>query len=343
MNANLQATVIVVGYNGKRYLRDCLSSILDQDLPADQYEVIFVDNDSSDRSAEWVRRRFPTVQVIAFNRNLGFFAACNKVASIAQGRYLVVVPQDTIAHRRWLPELVRAAQENDEALIFTANSIGPDATDYAAQERVGPVNEIHYRELSRLGHVTFRTAPYSSQAFWTLACSGVSGLFKPEILAKTGCLFEPLLGHYASDMEAGLRASVAGYKVLCVPTAVIYHVGDEAKSLSDMGLMVRYALGSRDILLAYYKNMTPIEFLLALPLLTLGRAAKCLELRTSLSKRIVLLLASLVATPALLLLTLARLPRFTLARQTMADRRAVDRLWLLRQILIQQRGPGECI
>ena len=340
MNADLQATVIVVGYNGARYLPDCLSSILDQDLPTDQYHVVFVDNNSTDHSIELVRRQFPSIKTIAFNRNLGFFAACNMVAPTAQGRYLVVVPQDTIAHRRWLPELIRTAQENDEALICTANSIGPKAADYATQPRIGPVSEIHYRELSRLGHVTFRTAPYTNQAFRTLACSGVSGLFKPEIMAKTGCLFEPLMGHYASDMEAGLRAAVAGYKVLCVPTAVIYHVGDEDKSLADAGLLLRYALGSRDILLAYYKNMTPLEFLLALPLLSLGRAAKCLELRASIPKRIVLFLASLAATPALLLLTMARLPKFSLARRGMATRRAVDRLWLLRQLLLQQRGPG---
>jgi GT2 family glycosyltransferase len=343
MTADMKATVIVVGYNGARYLRDCLSSILDQDLPADQYQVIYVDNRSADNSVELVRRQFPSIKVIAFERNLGFFAACNKVASTAQGRYLVVVPQDTVAHRRWLPELIRTAQENDEALICTANSIGPKAADYATQRRVGPVSEIHYRDLSRLGHVTFRTAPYTSQAFRTLACSGVSGLFKPEILTKTGCLFEPLMGHYGSDVEAGLRAAVAGYKILCVPTAVIYHVGDEVKSLADTGLLLRYALGSRDILLAFYKNMTPLEFLLALPLLTLGRVVKCLELRTSLPKRILLLLASLAATPALLLLTVVRLPRFSHTRRRMAKRRNVDRLWLLRQLLLQQRGPGEAI
>jgi GT2 family glycosyltransferase len=340
MSLDLEASVIVVGYNGATYLADCLSSILDQDMPADQYEVIFVDNHSTDRSVEMVRRQFPTIRVIEYNQNLGFFSACNAVAPEARGRYLVVVPQDTVAHRCWLPELIRAAQENEEALICTANSIGPDAPDYVTRTRVGPVSEVYYRELSRLGHVTFRSAPYTDQAFWTLACSGVSGLFKPEIQDRTGCLFEPLMGHYASDMEAGLRAAVAGYKVLCVPSAVIYHVGDETKSLADAGLLLRYALGSRDILLAYYKNMTLLEFSLALPLLALGRAAKCLELRTGLAQRIALLLASLALTPALLLLTLARAPRFAVARRTMARSRRVDRLWLLKQLLLQRRGPG---
>ena len=340
MSKNVQASVVVVGYNGAHYLGDCLSSILDQEMPLDRYEVIFVDNHSADGSVELVRQRFPSVKVIALDRNVGFFAACDLVAREALGRYWVFVPQDTIVHRHWLPELVRAAQENGEALICTANSVGPKTADYTAQVRIGPVTEVHYRELSRLGHVTFRAAPYTDRPFWTLACSGVSGLFKPEIVAQTGCLFDPLMGHYASDMEAGLRAAVAGYKVLCVPTAVIYHVGDESKSLANWGLLLRYAIGSRDILLAYYKNMTALEFVLALPLLALGRAAKCLELRVRPSKQIALLLITLALTPALLALVLVRVPKLAPARHGMTRRRRVDRLWLLRQLLVQQRGPG---
>ena len=54
MKPDLEASVIVVGYNGARYLHDCLSSILDQDMPADQYEVIFVDNHSADDSVALV-------------------------------------------------------------------------------------------------------------------------------------------------------------------------------------------------------------------------------------------------------------------------------------------------
>jgi GT2 family glycosyltransferase len=204
------------------------------------------------------------------------------------------------------------------------------------------VREVHYRELSRLGHVALLRAPYSEGSFQTLACSGVSGLYKREIRPQTGALFEPLMGHYASDVEAGLRVAVAGYKVLCVPSAVIYHVGDEAKSLADPGLLLRYVLGSRDILLAYYKNMSRFEFWLALPLLALGRAAKSLELRVGAAKRTALLLASLALTPALLLLTLARLPRLSGVRRAMANHRAVGGLWLLRQLLVQRRGPGGC-
>lgn len=339
MNDDLDATVIVVGYNGARYLRDCLSSILDQELPAERYEVIYVDNGSSDGSAELVREAFPGVRTIAFDRNLGFFGACNVVVPAARGRYWVFVPQDTVAHRRWLPELIHAANEDEEALVCSANSIGPEAADYAVRAREGPLREVHYRELSRLGHVTFRRAPYQERAFRTLACSGVSGLFKPEILTRTGCLFEPLMGHYASDMEAGLRTAVAGYKVVCVPTAVIYHVGDGAKSLADARLLLRYALGSRDILLAYFKNMAPLEFMLALPLLTLGRTAKCLELRVSPAAQIALLLASLALTPAMLALTVARMPLLSPARRGMAERRAVGRMWLLRALLSQGRGP----
>jgi GT2 family glycosyltransferase len=340
MDAEIKATVIVVGWNGKRYLKGCLSSILDQDVASNEYEVLFVDNHSADCSVEWVRANYPLIQVIALDQNLGFYAACDRVTNIARGRYLVVVPQDTIVHRRWLTELIRAADENERAVILTANAIGPETVDYMAQTRIGPVSQVHYRELSRLGHVTFRTSAFVDKPFCTLACSGVSGLFKRALIEETGHLFEPLIWHYAGDMEAGLRATVLGYTVLCVPSAVVYHVGDEAKSLADLNLLCRYALGSRDALLAYYKNMTLLEFLIALPLLILGRSAKTLELRVRPVARIALLLVSFALTPALLAVVLVRLPRFASVRKDMAAKRRVDRLWLLRRILFQHRGPG---
>ena len=333
MSREIIASVIIVGYNGEQYLHRCLSSILDQDMPRGRYEVLFVDNGSTDRSVELVRERFATVKVVVLGHNLGYHMACNRGAQVARGRYLVVVPQDTVAHRRWLPELVRAAQQNDEALICTANSIGPGTPDHETQVRIGSVSQVHYRELSRLGHVTFRTSPALRHEFWTLACSGISGLFKRDVIAETGWLFEPLVGHYAGDVEAGFRVSVLGYKVLCVPGAVIYHVGEGAKSVANLSLLWRYALGSRDILLAYFKNMTQLEFLLALPLLSLGRSAKCLELRVKLVQRLTLFLISLVLTPALLAMVLVRLPSFVPARRAMISRRRVGHLWLLKNIL----------
>ncbi len=331
-NGNPKASVIVVGYNGRKYLIDCFSSVLDQDMSPDEYEVLFVDNHSADDSVRLVEDLFPSVRVIPFGENHGFYMACNKAIEFARGRYLVVVPQDTIAHRRWLRELVRAAEDDENAMICLANSVAPTSSDYEPQDRVGMVSHIHFPRISRFGYVQPRVELFADKKMWTLACAGVSGLFKRDVITETGYLFEPLVGHYIGDMEVGLRVSVLGYKIIFVPTAIIYHVGEKAKSLTDSSLLFRYAQGSRDRILAYYKNMTNLEFLLFVPLVTLGLSLKSLELRIRPIQRIALLFASLVLSPIVLAMAIFRLSDFASARKRVLSKRRVDPLWLVRNI-----------
>ena len=66
---SLIASVIISQYNEKQYLEACLSSPLDQDIPKDDYEVIYADNSSTDGSADFVAERFPNVRVLRFNEN----------------------------------------------------------------------------------------------------------------------------------------------------------------------------------------------------------------------------------------------------------------------------------
>ena len=77
---DVKASVIVIGHNGKRFLTDCLASLLDQDMPRDDYEVLYVDNDSSDGSVEYVQKGFPSIKIIELKENRGFYNAFNEVA-----------------------------------------------------------------------------------------------------------------------------------------------------------------------------------------------------------------------------------------------------------------------
>ena len=84
---NLIASVIVLAYNDKQYLQACLSSLIDQDLPADSYEVIYADNASTDGSVEFVEENFPTVRVVQLEHNYGFAEGNNRAAEYAKGKY----------------------------------------------------------------------------------------------------------------------------------------------------------------------------------------------------------------------------------------------------------------
>jgi GT2 family glycosyltransferase len=77
---SLIANVIVLPYNEKQYLEACLSSLLDLEMPEDDYEVIYADNSSTDGSADFVAEHFPTVRVLRFEENYGLVKDNNQAA-----------------------------------------------------------------------------------------------------------------------------------------------------------------------------------------------------------------------------------------------------------------------
>ena len=114
-------SLITVNYNGAHYLEICLPALRAQDYPAASFEVIVVDNASSDSSLELLRTRFPWVRVIQNRANLGFAEGNNAGFRQARGEYLVLVNNDTAPSPDWLSQLVRAAEEHPEAGLVTGH------------------------------------------------------------------------------------------------------------------------------------------------------------------------------------------------------------------------------
>ena len=107
---NKSVSIIIVNYNGKHLLEECLSSVFKINYPRNQYEVILVDNDSQDDSVNYVRNHFPKVIVIESIKNLGFAGGNNLGIKQANGGYYVLLNSDTKVDKNWLKELVNTAQ-----------------------------------------------------------------------------------------------------------------------------------------------------------------------------------------------------------------------------------------
>jgi len=103
-----RATIIIVNHNGRGHLDQALASLQQDHQPA--YEVIVVDNASSDGSAEHIATRYPGVRLIRSGTNLGFGAANNQAARQAKGEYLAFLNPDTKAEAGWLEPLIRALE-----------------------------------------------------------------------------------------------------------------------------------------------------------------------------------------------------------------------------------------
>lgn len=336
MNAAPKVSVIVVGYNGKRYLHDCLSSVLDQELAQSEYEVLYVDNRSGDGSAQYVREAFPSVRVIANEENYGYYEAFNRVArEVARGQYLIALPQDTIAHRRWLSELVRVADRERNVLLCLVNSIDPSAPDYAAKEREGWPEWVYLLSTTRFGQTTRKRWPFFQEPVPVLAYSGASALIKREFLALSGDLFDASISHWLGDVELGLRVNALGYRALLVPTAILYHI-DDNKNWRDLRLHLRALEGARDHYVVYYKNMFALEFALLVPLLLVGVPLKAFAQRTGLLEQLALFCLALPLSPLALVLALLVLHKQGPKRREILARRSSDRFRILRAVTSRQ-------
>jgi GT2 family glycosyltransferase len=325
-------SVIIIGYNGRPWLRASLESVLDQDFPRVDYEVLYVDNHSTDGSADFVEQSFPSVRVLRLPRNVGFYQAFNVMAETALGELLAAVPQDVVAHRQWLSEMTMAAQGGDDTLVVVSNTIGPESPDYRPLERDAAASHCVWVSMSRLGYVRLKPGRIGRGGRCTLAAVGCS-MLKRELLSRSGQLFDGSAGHYAGDVELGLRASVVGGRVVQVPTAIVYHVGEEQKTLFDASLLARYAAGSRDQVSVFYKAMTGQEFALFLPVLLIGLPWKATQLRIRPLMRMAAVVVAVPFSPLVIMAALASLPHKREGHCALLARRTVPRFWLLRTIV----------
>ncbi len=206
------ASIVIVNWNGRPFLDPCLESVLRQD--DDNFEVLLVDNGSSDGSAEYVRRRFPGVNVVEAGENLGYAAGNNLGVRHARGGLVVLLNNDTVVQPGWLSGL-RRAMENPGSVLASSHVIteGIPARYY---ERNGSVNLV--------GHNIMRIFTLPENTFF---CSGASLVFRKAVFGEP---FDPEYFLYGEDVYLGLRARFMGFQPRHVRESVVQHRGGAATS-----------------------------------------------------------------------------------------------------------------
>lgn len=120
-------SIIIVNYNGSKFLEDCLNSVYRGTNKTD-FEFIFIDNHSSDNSVEIVRANFPRVRIIENQQNLGFCKANNQGLKICQGRYALLLNTDTVVKDGALDRMVEFMDAHPEAGAGGPKLLNPDGT-----------------------------------------------------------------------------------------------------------------------------------------------------------------------------------------------------------------------
>ncbi len=116
-------SIITVNWNGKKYLPDLFNSLKDLNYPQEMLQIIMVDNASTDGSGAYVKRRFPYVEVVQLQENLGYAGGNNEGFKRARGKYIALINNDCIADPDWLCEMLSIFRKSsDDAKI---GAVGP--------------------------------------------------------------------------------------------------------------------------------------------------------------------------------------------------------------------------
>ncbi len=325
------ASVIVLGYNGREFLEDCLSSLLDQDLPSAQYEVLYVDNDSRDGSATLVRERFPQVRVLELDRNHGYAEGNNIGFRLTRGELIVFLNQDTIVHRSWLRELIEGLRSSPDIMAGHANIIHPWYPEYSGLAQRADVSVTYTPELTRLGYARYLRLGPIEQPRDVLFLSGACLIVRRQVIDELDYVFDPDFFAYAEDMDLGLRIRALGYRCVVVPKAVVYH---KHRLKADLGIatVVKTVRIIRNRYLAFYKVMSWREFIPMAALLTIGAPLNALEFGLRPWQGLLYVLALVPTTLMALAAALWNLPRYSRKRRDVRARSARRGDWCLRAV-----------
>lgn len=326
-------SVIVLGWNGRRWVQDCLSSVLDQDF-ARPYEVLFIDNGSTDGTADEAAS-FEGVAVHRLDRNYGFCEGNNKAFALATGQLVVFLNQDVVVHRAWLRELVAAVESDDAIKAAHANIVHPWNQGFDQQDRLSTPTRAYTPELSRFAFVEYRDTSIDRPFVDTLFVSGAALILKRDVVAEIGgYVFDPGMFAYGEDMDLALRLHGRGYRTGVATRAVVYHhhVLHDAVSLKTFLRAVRII---RNRLLALWKSSSWSEYPPIAAIALVGAPLNAGQWGVPWRKRAMYFVALVPPTILAAFVTVLSMPAYAARRRdVLAHRRRKG--WLLRALLFDR-------
>ena len=253
-----KVTVVIVNWNGERFLDRCLAALMAQTVAP--HEIILVDNASSDGSVDIVRR-YPVVQLMLPGQNTGFARGNNLAiaASSAESEWIALLNPDAYAEPRWLETLLLAVKSHPEFDVFGSKLV--NAANPALLDGAGDAYHISGL-VWRMAHGVV-APPSGEREREVFSPCAAAALYRRSAVRELGGFDEDYFC-YVEDVDLGFRLRLAGRRCLYVPQSVAHHVG----SGTTGGQHSDFALyhGHRNLVWTFVKDMPGILFWLLLPL-----------------------------------------------------------------------------
>ncbi|MEN6384940.1 MAG: glycosyltransferase family 2 protein [Phycisphaerales bacterium] len=259
----IELSIIIVNWNGSEITKQCLTSIYEQTRQI-SFEVIVVDNGSSDSSCEMIEKYFPQVRIIANRENRGFAAANNQGILEAKGDFLLLLNNDTIILDHALEKIIAVAKETPQAGVLGCKVLNADMTQQSSCFRFPSLLNLTLAAMHLdtffPKHNFFGRERYAKVNWNKITevdvVSGCFMLVRREAYEKTGVLDERFF-MYAEETDWCLRFRQNGWKVLYAPYGEIIHLGG-ASSKKNKGPMALQLKGS--ILLFIKKHRSRLSY-----------------------------------------------------------------------------------
>lgn len=210
-------SIIVVNYNGIKYLDPCFNSIAELDTNSFEFvEIIMVDNLSDDGSVDFVKDKYPYIRIIQNNVN-SYAKALNWGISESKGDYIAILNNDMTVEKNWLKGLVDVIKKDrligavQSKILFsdgkTINSVG-----------VEEVEDFYFRDIGFGKPDAFEAYEEEEREYIT----GGSVLLRRECLQSVGPFDEDFI-MYMEDMDYSIRCRDKGWKIFFTPKSICYH------------------------------------------------------------------------------------------------------------------------
>jgi GT2 family glycosyltransferase len=212
----LRVSVIVVNWNRRDLLGACLRSLENQTKT--DFEVIVVDNGSTDGSVEMVEREYTRVRLIRNGENRGFCAANNQGIGASRAEFIALLNNDAEAEPGWLEALIDALKGRPDCGMAASKILV-----WEDPSRIDKAGHLIYPDGQNRGRGSGEPdRGQYDRVEETLWPDGCAAMYRSEMLASIGGFDEDLFA-YADDAELGLRARIAGWRCVYTPAAVVRH------------------------------------------------------------------------------------------------------------------------
>ena len=284
----MKLSIIIVNYNVKFYLMQCLQSIR-QSKNSHEYEIIVVDNHSHDDSVKYIKRHFPEVMLIENMHNVGFARANNQGIACAHGDYVLLLNPDTILGEDVLSGCIDFMESHPDAGGVGVKMLTAGGKKAMESRRGIPTPLTSFFKMSglcsRFPHSKVFAKYYMSYLPWDTPqqieiISGAFCMMRREVLDKTGWLDEDFF-MYGEDIDLSYRLLKSGTKNWYLPLSILHYKGESTKKSSFRYVHVFY----QAMLIFMRKHYGHSNILLTVPIKAAIYFKASLELMAILTKK----------------------------------------------------------